>query len=46
MKPMTFYLLLWNVKFGEKKNFYKVVETMLFSEAISLRTSKEDKKYI
>ena len=29
-----------------KKIFYKVVETMLFSEAISLRTSKEDKKYI
>ena len=45
MKLMTFYLLLWNVKFAEK-NFYKVVETMLFSEAISLRTSKEDKKYI
>ena len=30
----------------KKKNFYKVVETMLFSEAISLRTSKGDKKYI
>ena len=30
----------------KKKFFYKVVETMLFSVAISLRTSKEDKKYI
>ena len=29
-----------------KKKIYKVVETMLFSEAISLRTSKGDKKYI
>ena len=45
MKLMKFYLLLWNVKFGEKKIFDKVLP-MLFSEAISLRTSKEDKKCI